>query len=206
MHKISRSKLYQLVWDAPLTMVATRFNVTPTVLGRICDTHEIPRPGQGYWSRRVSGHLLSTDEPPGLPVRDTVPDQVVVEKPRTKADDHREAWQRLRDRAARIEPAPVRARKVRKQASEAAKVETIPETERSLKQEERQKHRENFSSVILLAYSVARLSDALSLSRTTIYRLIADGELHPIRVGSRTLVAASEVDQWIAKKLDEAKR
>jgi hypothetical protein len=55
MHKISRSKLYQLVWDAPLTMVADRFNVTPTVLGRICDLHEIPRPGQGYWSRRVAG-------------------------------------------------------------------------------------------------------------------------------------------------------
>jgi excisionase family DNA binding protein len=109
----------------------------------------------------------------------------------------------MRDRAARIEPAPVRAGKARKQAGGAAKTEIAPGAGPPSKQEERPKP-SDYSCAVPRAYSIARLSDALSLSKTTIYRLIAEGELHPIRVGSRVLIVASEVDEWLAKKLAEA--
>lgn len=56
-----------------------------------------------------------------------------------------------------------------------------------------------------LAYSVSRLADALGLGRTTIYRLVQAKELHPIKVCGRTLFVASEVTEWLDRKLAEAK-
>ena len=56
-----------------------------------------------------------------------------------------------------------------------------------------------------LAYSAKGLALALSLSVATIYKLSQRGELHPIKVGGRTLFVASDVIDWLEQKLVEAR-
>lgn len=40
----------------------------------------------------------------------------------------------------------------------------------------------------------------LGVSRTTIWRLIAAGEIQPVRIGSRTLVSNKSVDEFVARQ------
>ncbi len=44
----------------------------------------------------------------------------------------------------------------------------------------------------------------LSVSRTVVYELIARGELRPIKVGARTLFAASELERYVSARLAES--
>lgn len=50
-----------------------------------------------------------------------------------------------------------------------------------------------------LAYSLAETSMQLGLSKATLYRLIARGELKAVRVGSRRLVEAEEIETLLAR-------
>jgi excisionase family DNA binding protein len=50
-----------------------------------------------------------------------------------------------------------------------------------------------------LAYSLAETSKRLGLSKATLYRLIARGELKAVRVGSRRLVEAAEIERLLAR-------
>jgi excisionase family DNA binding protein len=44
-----------------------------------------------------------------------------------------------------------------------------------------------------LMYSIRETSEALSLSRSTLYALIARGQLQPVRLGRRTLIRAEDI-------------
>ncbi|MEN2742500.1 helix-turn-helix domain-containing protein [Microbacterium sp. X-17] len=46
----------------------------------------------------------------------------------------------------------------------------------------------------------------LGVSRTTIWRLIAAGDLQPVRIGSRTLVSNLSIDEYIARQIDDGGR
>ena len=94
-----------------MSRVAKRFDVTPLILGQICDANGVPRPTRDCWSRRVAGLLQASDEPPDLPEAPIGLDQVNIQKPRTKADEHRDAWQALRDRTTKFAPKAATARK-----------------------------------------------------------------------------------------------
>ncbi|CAH1745240.1 AlpA family phage regulatory protein [Thauera humireducens] len=48
------------------------------------------------------------------------------------------------------------------------------------------------------------VTEALRISRTTLYELIANGELpKPVKVGSRSLWPQSDIEVFVAKKLAE---
>lgn len=49
------------------------------------------------------------------------------------------------------------------------------------------------------------VSDRLSLSRTAIYRLMAKGELQPVRIGGALRFPASAIDRLIAGLMEEGR-
>jgi excisionase family DNA binding protein len=53
------------------------------------------------------------------------------------------------------------------------------------------------STTPVRALSVAETGAALSVSRSTVMRLIADGELRAKRVGARVLIPVDEIDRFL---------
>ena len=51
-----------------------------------------------------------------------------------------------------------------------------------------------------LAYTVAEVCDALTISRPTFYRLVRDGELHAIKIANRTVVTAQELERFLGSR------
>jgi hypothetical protein len=66
---ISREKLYEEVWHAPMVRVAKNYGVSSSYLARICMQLNVPRPERGYWAKLAAGHQV---EVPPLP--ETRPD------------------------------------------------------------------------------------------------------------------------------------
>ena len=76
MRQISRNELFEAAWARPLTKVAAEFGVTSTALKKICDRHDIPVPGRGYWAAVASGKVFPR---PGLrPVEDHRLEEVLI--------------------------------------------------------------------------------------------------------------------------------
>lgn len=46
-------------------------------------------------------------------------------------------------------------------------------------------------------YTIKEAMEILRISRANLYRLIADGEIQPLKLGGRTLFAESELDRFI---------
>ncbi|MFA7584924.1 MAG: helix-turn-helix domain-containing protein [Novosphingobium sp.] len=51
-----------------------------------------------------------------------------------------------------------------------------------------------------IAYTIKEASAACGISRTTIYGLIKDGELAPVKIGARTLIAHADIEALIERK------
>jgi hypothetical protein len=60
-----REELYERVWMTPMHRLAKEFGYSDVGLAKLCEKHNIPRPGLGYW-RRVE--LGQKPERPPLPV------------------------------------------------------------------------------------------------------------------------------------------
>jgi excisionase family DNA binding protein len=54
------------------------------------------------------------------------------------------------------------------------------------------------SEVIKIAYSIREAVEATSLSRTTIYKLINEGDLPIVKVGGRSLIPSSALIELLA--------
>ena len=50
-----------------------------------------------------------------------------------------------------------------------------------------------------IAFSVTEFATLVSLGRTQIYKEIASGRLHPVKVGKRTLITANEAQHWLER-------
>lgn len=55
MRSISREDLFKDAWTRPLSRIAAEFGVSDTALRKMCDRHDIPTPGRGYWAQIASG-------------------------------------------------------------------------------------------------------------------------------------------------------
>lgn len=55
---VDREKLYEQVWDEPMTKVAARYGVSTSFLARVCDRLNVPRPARGR-RPRIVGRLRS---------------------------------------------------------------------------------------------------------------------------------------------------
>lgn len=50
-NKISRKKLYQIIWATPITKLAKKHGIPADAIRNICKKLEIPTPSSGYWSK-----------------------------------------------------------------------------------------------------------------------------------------------------------
>jgi excisionase family DNA binding protein len=51
-----------------------------------------------------------------------------------------------------------------------------------------------------LLLRVSEAAEALGLSRSTVYELIAAGEITPIRIGAAVRIPVTELEQWVAAR------
>lgn len=58
MKTISRAALFEDAWTRPLSRIAAEFGVSDTALRKMCDRHDIPTPGRGYWAQVASGQTF----------------------------------------------------------------------------------------------------------------------------------------------------
>ncbi len=50
MKRITRSELYNQVWNVPITKLSKQYGLSDVGLAKICKKHNIPRPPKGYWA------------------------------------------------------------------------------------------------------------------------------------------------------------
>lgn len=60
--EITRERLYELLWEKPITKLAEEFNVRPLEIVTAADHAAVPRPPSGYWTQLTFGK--ATDPPP----------------------------------------------------------------------------------------------------------------------------------------------
>jgi len=53
--------------------------------------------------------------------------------------------------------------------------------------------------------TIAQVAELLQLSDKTIYRLAQQGEIPAFKVGGSWRFRASDIDQWVAKQIDDQK-
>ena len=51
-----------------------------------------------------------------------------------------------------------------------------------------------------LCYGVMDVAGILGVSRNTVWRLVADGKLHPFKIGARTLIVRRELEVLISRR------
>jgi excisionase family DNA binding protein len=50
-----------------------------------------------------------------------------------------------------------------------------------------------------LAYTIPQVLDLLNIGRTKLYQLIGSGELPARKVGSKTLIRAADLQEWLGR-------
>jgi hypothetical protein len=52
---LTRDELYNQVWSAPMSRLATQYGITGTGLAKICARLNVPCPPRGYWNKKAAG-------------------------------------------------------------------------------------------------------------------------------------------------------
>jgi hypothetical protein len=78
---LTAAELYEAVWRMPLKALAHQLQLHPQSLGKLCDTHSIPRPSSGYWTLKARG-----DTPAITPLPDTPYPQRLIDLTPLKAN------------------------------------------------------------------------------------------------------------------------
>jgi hypothetical protein len=55
MGKLTRRELYERVWRTPMRTPAKEFQISDVGLKKICNRHDVPTPGVGYWAKVAHG-------------------------------------------------------------------------------------------------------------------------------------------------------
>lgn len=89
--KVTRKKLYDMVWTEPLTAISKRLEISGAELGKRCAAANIPLPPNGYWSKLVYGKNiektpLSGDENDKVDLAPYLTPQQIIEKELSKCD------------------------------------------------------------------------------------------------------------------------
>lgn len=71
---MSREALLEAAWQRPLTDIAAELGVSDVGLRKICDRHDIPTPGRGYWAQVRAGKTFARPKlrPASNPRKDQV--------------------------------------------------------------------------------------------------------------------------------------
>lgn len=57
--ELSRTELFELVWQTPMSQLAKRFGISDTGLAKICKRLKVPYPSRGYWAQKAAGKKLA---------------------------------------------------------------------------------------------------------------------------------------------------
>ncbi|MBU1513252.1 MAG: hypothetical protein KKA25_04080 [Alphaproteobacteria bacterium] len=104
---MTRQALFEAAWERPLTEIAEDIGITSTGLKKICDRHDIPTPGRGYWAQVRAGKTFPL--PRLRPAKSAALEQVHIQGARALPPVVAAAIQTARDAAS---PRP-RARRAR---------------------------------------------------------------------------------------------
>lgn len=55
---VTRERLYDEVWVAPMIRVAERYGISGNGLAKICDRLDVPYPSRGHWARKAAGQTV----------------------------------------------------------------------------------------------------------------------------------------------------
>jgi len=67
-HKFDREKLFEEVWQTPLSTLAKTYGVSNRHLARVCKVLRVPAPPRGYWARLRAGQRVKPPKLPSFPV------------------------------------------------------------------------------------------------------------------------------------------
>lgn len=156
-HSLSRPDLFDLVWSAPLAVVAARLGMSANGVAKLCDRLAIPRPGRSYWTK--SGRDRHAERPALPPPPAATAEEILVGaqgfttrrgRTRLTPEDRRE---QLMDRAAQI------------LVTEGAAEVTVRRVARDVGVSEAQAHNYFAGRIDLMASLARRELDALELRR-----------------------------------------
>jgi hypothetical protein len=57
---LTRTELYDRVWETPIHRLAKEFGVSDVGLAKICRRHDIPVPPRGHWAKKAHGKRVTT--------------------------------------------------------------------------------------------------------------------------------------------------
>lgn len=63
----------------------------------------------------------------------------------------------------------------------------------------------NYNKLMDKLYTIKEVAEMLRVSKPTVYRLMSDGKLNPIKLGKRTLFPESELNRFIEELKEERK-
>jgi len=55
---VSRERLYEQVWEKPMSRLAAAYGISGNGLAKICDRLKIPYPPRGYWAKKAVGQKV----------------------------------------------------------------------------------------------------------------------------------------------------
>jgi len=68
--KLTRTQLYNEIWEISVTGVAKKYNVHYTELLKLCKEKDIPIPPSGYWTKLSFGKPVTQTLLPESPISD----------------------------------------------------------------------------------------------------------------------------------------
>lgn len=72
MIEYERKKLYEEVWNEPVSTVAKKYGVSDVAIHKICKSMDIPVPPRGYWAKKRAGQKVEKEPLPKTDKRTTV--------------------------------------------------------------------------------------------------------------------------------------
>lgn len=61
---LHREKLYQEVWQTPISRLASKYGLSDVGLAKVCKRMDIPLPPRGYWQKQRYGHEVKESNLP----------------------------------------------------------------------------------------------------------------------------------------------
>lgn len=61
--RYNREEIHRDIWSEPIQRVAKRYGLSDVGLAKVCRKLNIPRPGRGYWAKKVAGKTIPRQPP-----------------------------------------------------------------------------------------------------------------------------------------------
>ncbi len=105
-----REKLYNEVWEEPVSTVAKRYGISDVMIHKICKSMDIPVPPRGYWAKKRAGQKVVKAKLPKTDKKTTITRYQTMDKrlpptvPELEEILTKEEYEKLYNVASSIEP------------------------------------------------------------------------------------------------------